>query len=127
MLYIVLGLTRDIILGDRYIICRRTSYLRFRDSSSLAAVDIYTAFYKIYIAKGDKHLTIFRTRFSLFKWLVTPFRDLLGDFTTAYLDNILVYTDLDKYNFIIKEVYYFSYIIIVGKEIRLDPKKIKAI
>ena len=72
--------------------------------------DVPAAFHKIRIAEGDEWLTAFRTRFGLFEWLVTPFglanapstfqryinwtlQDLLDDFVTAYIDNILIFTD----------------------------------
>jgi hypothetical protein len=72
--------------------------------------DIPAAFYKIRVIAGDEWLTAFRTRFGLFKWLVTPFslanipsifqqyinwtlQDFLGDFVTAYIDDILIFTD----------------------------------
>ena len=73
-------------------------------------LDVIAAFHKLRIAKGDEWLTAFRTRFGLHEWLVTPFglanapstfqryinwalRDILDDFASAYLDDILVFTD----------------------------------
>ena len=37
-------------------------------------LDVIIAFYKIRITRGDEWKTAFRTRYSLYKWLVTPFR-----------------------------------------------------
>ena len=73
-------------------------------------LDVIAAFYKVRIREGDEWLTAFRTRFGLYEWLVTPFgmanspstfqryinwvlRDFLDDFCTAYLNNILIYTN----------------------------------
>ncbi|EOA88025.1 uncharacterized protein SETTUDRAFT_108663, partial [Exserohilum turcica Et28A] len=75
-------------------------------------LDVIAAFHKIRVAPGDEWKTAFRTRFGLFKWLVTPFgmanspstfqryinwtlREHLDDFCLAYLDDVLIYTDGD--------------------------------
>jgi len=36
-------------------------------------LDVIIAFYKIRIVEGNKWITTFRTRYSLFEWIVTPF------------------------------------------------------
>lgn len=132
-------------------------------------LDVRAAFHKIRVAEGDEHLTAFRTRFGLFEWLVCPFGlagapatfqryinkalgSFLGDFVTAYLDDILIYTggsrkehmrqvrqvlqrlraaglylDPKKCAFAVKEVTYLGYIITASKQVRPDPKKIAAI
>jgi hypothetical protein len=132
-------------------------------------VNVRAAFHKIRIANRDELLTAFRTRFSLYEWLVCPFsltsapltfqryingalKETLGDFATAYLDDILVHSrgsqqdhiakvrrvlqllkearlnlDLDKCAFATKEVKYLGFIIKAGKGIRLDPKKLRAV
>ena len=68
------------------------------------------AFYKIRIAKGQEWMTAFRRRYGLYEWLVTPFglanapstfqkyinyalRDYLDEFCSAYIDDVLVYTN----------------------------------
>ena len=73
-------------------------------------LDVIAAFYKIRIAEGDEWMTAFRTRYGLFEWLVTPFRlanapstfqkyinwamrDYLDEFCSAYVDDILIYTN----------------------------------
>lgn len=131
--------------------------------------DVRAAFHRIRIAEGDEHLTAFRTRFGLFEWLVTPFglagapatfqryinsalADVLDDFVTAYLDDVLVFSsgsrrdhmakvrevlrrlakaglnlDLDKCAFAVKEVKYLGYIIRAGEGIQADPEKVRAI
>ena len=74
-------------------------------------LDIISAFNRLRIREGDEELTAFRTRFGLFKYLVIPFRlyngpasfqhyinntlrEYLDDTCTAYLDNILIYSNL---------------------------------
>jgi hypothetical protein len=131
--------------------------------------DVPAAFYKIHIAEGDEWLIAFRTRFGLFEWLVTPFglanapstfqryinwtlRDFLDDFVTAYIDDILVFTDgslkehrqhvrlvlqqlreaglqidINKSEFEVKSTKYLGFIVEAGKGIQMDPAKIKAI
>src|SRR5208282_3843689 len=73
-------------------------------------LDVIAAFHKIRIAEGDEWMTAFRTRYGLYEWLVTPFglanapstfqryinwamRDYLDDFCSAYVDDILVYSN----------------------------------
>ena len=36
-------------------------------------LDLYNAYYRIYIKKGDKYKTVFKTRYGHFKCLVMPF------------------------------------------------------
>ena len=36
-------------------------------------IDIISAFYKVRITEGDKWKIVFRTRYGLYEWLVTPF------------------------------------------------------
>jgi hypothetical protein len=76
-------------------------------------LDVIAAFYKLWIAEGDEWKTAFRTRYGLFKWLVTPFglanapstfqkyinytlRDYLDEFCSAYVDDILIYSSGSK-------------------------------
>jgi hypothetical protein len=73
-------------------------------------LDIIAAFNRLRIAKGDEWKTAFRTRYGLFEYLVMPFgltngpasfqhyvndalREYLDIFCTAYLDDILIYSN----------------------------------
>jgi hypothetical protein len=73
-------------------------------------LDIRQAFHRIRIDADSKELTTFRTRYSIYKYQVLPFGltngpatyqryinkvlfDYLNDFCTAYLDDILIYSD----------------------------------
>ena len=130
-------------------------------------LDIIAAFNKIRIAEGDEWLTTFRTRYGLFEMLVMPFglanapstfqhyvndvlRPYLDVFCTAYIDDILIYSDnledhrkhvravlqalqeaglqldVDKCEFHKTEVLYLG-LIISTDGIRMDPAKIKTI
>jgi hypothetical protein len=73
-------------------------------------LDIIAAFNRIRIANGDEYKTVFRIRYGLFKYLVMSFdlidasstfqhyindslREYLNIFYTAYLDDVLIYSD----------------------------------
>ena len=130
-------------------------------------LDIIAAFNRLRIAKGDEWLTAFRTRYGLFEYLVMPFglanapstfqhfvndvlRPFLDVFCTAYLDDILIYSenlhehrehvravlnalreaglqlDVDKCEFHQDKVTYLGYVVGVDG-IQMDPKKVQAI
>jgi RNase H-like domain found in reverse transcriptase/Reverse transcriptase (RNA-dependent DNA polymerase)/Integrase zinc binding domain len=131
-------------------------------------LDVIAAFNKIRIAPGHEWLTAFNTRFGLFEWLVTPF-GLTGapstfqrfinmtlqefqDFVSAYIDDILIFTDgsreeheqkvvkvlqrleeaglhldIDKCEFSVRSTKYLGFIISAEEGIKMDPDKVKAI
>ena len=85
-------------------------------------LDIISAFNRLRIREGDEELIAFRTRFRLFEYLVIPFslcnrpasfqyyindtlREYLDDFYTAYLDDILIYSEIEaEYKIYIKRI-----------------------
>jgi hypothetical protein len=132
-------------------------------------IDIIAAFYNIRIAEGDEWKTAFRTRYGLYEWLVTPFgltgapatfqryinrqlRDILDVYCSAYVDDVLVYSDgtledhyekvaevltrlqraglhadIRKCEFATKEIKYLGFIIKAGEGVKVDPEKVAAI
>jgi hypothetical protein len=139
-------------------LCKAKIYTKF---------DIIAAFNEIRIKEGDKAKMAFLTRFGLYEYLVMPFglcnvsgtfqayinevlRQYLDDFCTAYLDNIFIYSniekeykryvrvvleslrkaglylDIKKCEFGVKTVKYLG-LIIIDKGIKIDPVKVEAI
>jgi len=130
---------------------------------------VRAAFHRLRIKEGDEWKTAFRTRFGLFEWLVTPFGlagapaafqryinstldEFLDWFCSAYLDDVLIYTDgsyedhmakvnmvlerlsaaglkldIKKCEFAVKQVKYLGFIITAGEGIKVDPEKVEAI
>jgi hypothetical protein len=130
-------------------------------------LDVIAAFNRVRIAAGHEWLTAFTTRFGLYESLVTPFGlhgapstfqhyindtlyDALDDYATAYLDDVIIYSDgpkqhtkhvedvlrrmikaglqvdIDKCEFDTTRTKYLGIIIIPGG-IEMDPKKVEAI
>jgi Retroviral aspartyl protease./Reverse transcriptase (RNA-dependent DNA polymerase). len=130
-------------------------------------LDIIAAFNRLRIAQGDEWKTAFRTRYGLFEYLVMPFgltngpasfqhyvndalREYLDLFCTAYLDDILIYSnslkehrkhvaqvlqrlrehglqaDIAKCEFHVQEVKYLG-LIVSTDGIQMDPAKVSAV
>ena len=130
-------------------------------------LDIIAAFNRLRIREGDEALTAFRTRFGLYEYLVMPFglcngpatfqhfindtlQEYLDMFCTAYLDDILIYSDnetehefhvrtilaklreaglqidITKCAFNVTEVPYLG-LIITTKGVKMDPVKVETI
>lgn len=139
-------------------LCKARFYSKF---------DIIAAFNEIRMRPGDEHKTAFITRYGLFEYVVMPFglcnapatfqsfinetlSPYLDDFCTAYMDDILVYSnteeeheehvnkvlakldkaglylDIKKCAFFVKQVKYLG-LIITTEGIQMDPEKIKCI
>ncbi|KJZ76224.1 hypothetical protein HIM_04306 [Hirsutella minnesotensis 3608] len=132
-------------------------------------LDVRAAFHRLRVRHGDEWKTAFRTRYGQFEWLVTPFgltgapatfqryinshlHDLLDEFCSAYMDDVIIYSDgdyldhmtkvrtvmerlrnaglkldLEKCAFAVKEVKYLGFIIKAGEGVTVDPEKIEAI
>ncbi|KAI0992139.1 hypothetical protein K3495_g16047, partial [Podosphaera aphanis] len=159
-----------ITVPDRYPLPLFKETLRQLSKSRwFTKLDVKSAFHRIRIKEGDEWMTAFRCRLGLFEWLVTPFglvnapatfqryineqlKEHLDINATAYMDDVLVYTDgdennhwetvcsilsklekaglfldIDKCDFLCKKVKYLGFIIEAGKNITADPAKIKAI
>ena len=135
----------------------------------VSKLDVCAAFHRLRIKEGDEWKTAFRTRFGAFEYLVTPFGlagapaafqrwinkvlgEYLGDFCSAYMDDILIYTDgsldehwiklklvlarleqaglkldLKKCEFAVKQTKYLGFVIKLGEGIQVDPEKVAAI
>ena len=145
----------------------RETLSRLSKARFFTKLDVIAAFNRIRMAKGDEYLTAFRTRYGLFQYNVMPFgltgapstfqhyindtlREFLDVFATAYLDDILIYSesieehrqhvrqvltrlrmaglqiDIEKCEFHTQETRYLG--LIIGTDgVKMDPKKIEAI
>ena len=129
--------------------------------------DIIAAFNEIRVKEGHEEKTAFLTRYGLFEYVVMPFglcnapstfqafindvlREYLDNFCSAYLDDILIYSDtkeehiehvgkvlqklqdaglyldINKCEFHTKQVKYLG-LIITTEGLKMDPKKIETI
>ncbi|KAL5594252.1 uncharacterized protein BROUX77_006207 [Berkeleyomyces rouxiae] len=134
----------DITEKDRYPLPLISETLRaLAKARYFTKVDVRAAFHKIRITEGDEWKTAFRT---------STLRDYLDDFCSAYLDDVLIYTDgshkdhmrkvnlvlerlgdaglrldLNKCEFAVTETKYLGFIIQAGEGIKVDPAKVAAI
>ncbi|KAI0996000.1 hypothetical protein K3495_g12182 [Podosphaera aphanis] len=134
----------------------------------VSKVGVRAAFHKLRISEADEPKTVFRTRYGSFEWLVTPFGlteapgafqryinsvlgEFLGDFCSAYLDDVLICTigdiadhwtkvnqvlqrlgiaglqmDPKKSEFAVKQTKYLGFVISVTEGIKVDSDKIQA-
>jgi transposase InsO family protein len=140
---------------------------RLRKAKIFTKLDIRQAFHKMRIHPDSEELTTFRTRYGAYKYKVLPFGltngpatfqryindlffDILDDFVTAYLDDILIYSenelehtahvrqvikrlqeaglqiDIKKCEFDVKRTKYLGFIISTDG-IEVDPEKIEVI
>ena len=140
---------------------------RLQKAKWYTKLDLREGYYHLRIAKGDEWKTAFRTRYGHFEYQVMPFgltnapgsfqhfindtlRDFLDVFCTAYLDDILIYSDTlednkkqvrqvlerlsaagihlkpEKCKFHVKEVDYLGLVITRGG-LRMQHEKVKTI
>ena len=100
----------SITIKDRYPLPLIKETLRQVSKATwISKVDVRAAFHKLRVREGDENKTVFSDSFGSFEWLVTPFGltgapsafqryintvlgEYLGDFCSAYLDDVLIYT-----------------------------------
>ncbi|KAG9590724.1 hypothetical protein KCU77_g7839, partial [Aureobasidium melanogenum] len=140
---------------------------RLSRAKNYTKLDIISAFNRLRIKEGDEWKTAFRTRYGLFEYLVMPFglcngpasfqnfindtlREYLDVFCTAYLDDILIYSedeaeherhvklvleklreaglqvDITKCEFNVEQVEYLG-LVVTTEGTRMDPKKVQTI
>lgn len=158
----------EITIKNRYPIPLISETLdRLSKARIFSKFDIIHAFNRIRMKEGQEWLTAFNTRYGQFEYLVMPFglcnapgtfqnyineavRDYLDHFCTAYLDDILVYSDteeqhtehvlkvlrrlrernlqldIDKCEFDVTRIKYLGLIISVNG-IEMDPEKVEVI
>ena len=145
----------------------RETLMQLSKAKWFTALDIRTAYNLVRMAEGEEWKTAFRTRYGLFESLVMPFgltnapadfqkfindtlRPFLDLFCTAYLDDILVYSDTleehkihvrrvlealseaglhlkpEKCEFHRQQVKYLG-MIVQHNGVRMDPAKVSAI
>ncbi|CCE34913.1 uncharacterized protein CPUR_08852 [Claviceps purpurea 20.1] len=135
----------------------------------MTKLDVRAAFHRMRMALGEEWKSAFRTRLGSYEWLVCPFgltgapahfqrwiNTVLGDaldvFCSAYMDDVIIYTDgdeadhfakvnlvlsrmlaaglnidLSKCAFNVTQVKYLGFIVEAGVGIKVDPDKVEAI
>ena len=99
-----------VIKKDRYLLSLIYETLRnINKAKQFTKLDVIATFYKLRIFKGDEQKTAFRTRYGLYKWIITLFnlvnilntfqkyinwalRDYLNEFYSVYVNDILIYS-----------------------------------
>jgi transposase InsO family protein len=140
---------------------------RLLEAKVMTKIDIRQAFHRIRIDPESEHLTTFRTRYGSFHYKVMPFGltngpatfqrymndlfiDMLDDFITIYLDDILIYSkdrkehtehvkkvlqrlreaglqaDIRKCEFSVTKTKYLGFIVST-EGLQVDPEKIQTI
>lgn len=155
-----------IIKRDRYPLpLIRETFRALSQAKWFTKIDVSAAFHRIRVKEGDEWKTAFQTRLGLFEWLVMPFglcgapaawqrwindllREYLDEFCTAYLDDVLIWSngtkeehlkkvglvlkrltnanlklDLKKCEFAVKQVKYLGFVVTAEKGIEVDPDK----
>jgi hypothetical protein len=82
-------------------------------------MNVWAAFHKLRIKKGNKWKTAFRIKFGLFEWIITPFglakasaifqkyinsilNDFLDKFCSTYMNDVFIYSDGSYQNYMSK-------------------------
>jgi len=126
-------------------------------------LNVIAAFHKIWIAAEDEWKMAFHMRYRLYEWMMTSFelvnalstfqryinwalQDFLNEFCSAYVNNILIFTDeslhqhqnyvwkillqlwevglqidIDKCEFEVKSIKYLKFILKVRKSVQMNP------
>ncbi|XP_044720089.1 reverse transcriptase (RNA-dependent DNA polymerase) domain-containing protein [Hirsutella rhossiliensis] len=102
-----------VLFNDRYPLPLIRETLRnLATARWFTKLDVRAAFHRLRVRHGDEWKTAFRTRYGQFEWLVTPFgltgapatfqryinshlHDLLDEFCSAYMDDVIIYSDGD--------------------------------
>lgn len=158
----------DATIKDRYPIpFFRETLARLNKARFFSKFDVIHAFHRLRMKKGSEWLTAFSTRLGTFQYLVMPFGlcnapatfqrainsalfEFLDDFCTAYLDDVLVYSEtLEEHIVHVKAVLHrlgekgffvdakksefhrqrikFLGMIITDNGIEMDPEKVRAV
>jgi hypothetical protein len=101
----------ELTVKDRYLLLLIRKTLRnISRAQWFTKLDVIAAFYKIRVQSGDEYKTAFRTRYGLYEWNVILFgligapaifqryinyilREYLDDFVSAYIDDIIIYSN----------------------------------
>jgi hypothetical protein len=155
-------------IKNRYPIPRiQETLTRLAGKKVFTKLDVIAAFNQLRVKEGHEWLTAFNTRYGQFECLSMPFglsnapsvfqawindviRDMLDDFASAYLDDILIFSDneedhvrhvtevlqrleaaglridINKCEFHVQETRYLG-LIITPDGIKMDPTKVQAI
>ncbi|KAG8478536.1 hypothetical protein CXB51_028289 [Gossypium anomalum] len=116
---------------------------QLRGASVFSKIDLRSRYRQLRVKETDIHKTAFRTRYSYYEFLVMPFgltnaptafidlmncvfQPFLDRFVVVFIDDILIYSELNKCKFWLREATFLGHVV-SAEVIKVDLQKIEAI